>query len=280
MMLTIAAMAAALAHPAAPEAQDGDVEVMVLGMYHLANPGLDMINVDAGDVLEPQAQAELAALNASLATWQPTKILVEDMSDAGDLSIADYRDNAEKRIAEERSETYQVGYRLGQMLGHADIYGFDEQPTGDEPAYFPMGPVQAWVEANDKQGEFGALLGWAQAFIEGEMAKTADCTIAEKLLMHNDSALMRQGHEKLYYGFLDYGDGTDQPGAELNAYWYMRNAKMFGKAMLVVEPGDRVLIIVGSGHKYWLDHFVDAMPGYRGVDATPYLLAAEGNRCQ
>lgn len=73
---------------------------------------------------------------------------------------------------------------------------------------------------------------------------------------------------------LRIGDGNEQPGAELNAYWYMRNAKMFGKIDMIAEPGDRVLVLAGSGHATWLRHFIERMPGYELVEPMPYILAA------
>ncbi len=99
-------------------------------------------------------------------------------------------------------------------------------------------------------------------------------TIAESLLPHNDAERLAAQHDNIYYSMLSIGDGDSQPGAELNAYWYMRNAKMFAKIDMIAEPGDRVLVIVGSGHATWIRHFVQRMPGYQLVEAEPYLRAA------
>ncbi|WP_260484289.1 DUF5694 domain-containing protein [Sphingomicrobium flavum] len=276
-ILTAAAVATMQPAPVHP-AENKKVEVMVLGMYHLANPGQDMINVDAGDVMQDGPQEELMALVNSLADWKPTKVLVETQSPNADLTLSNYA-RADELIATEASETYQIGYRLARTLGHANVYGFDEQPGDGEPDYFPMGKVQQWSAAHGKQAEIGALFGWAQNYIMSQAKEVASCSIAEKLVFHNGSANAAFGHSRLYYGMLGFGDADNQPGAELNAYWYMRNAKMFAKADMVAEPGDRVLIIVGSGHKYWLDHFASVTPGYSLVDATPYLEATEGKRC-
>jgi hypothetical protein len=64
-------------------------------------------------------------------------------------------------------------------------------------------------------------------------------------------------------------------GADLNAGWYLRNAKIFGKLMQVARPGDRVLVVYGGGHGYWLRHFAGTVPGYRNVDVRPYLEKAK-----
>src|SRR3546814_3539563 len=58
--------------PAAPE-----VEVMVLGTFHWANPGRDAVNMQVDDVLSPRRQREIAVLAQTLALWQPTRIAVE-----------------------------------------------------------------------------------------------------------------------------------------------------------------------------------------------------------
>ena len=78
-----------------------------------------------------------------------------------------------------------------------------------------------------------------------------------------------------YYSILPVGDADAQPGADLNAMWYLRNAKIFGKLMQVAKPGDRVLVVYGSGHSYWLRHFASEVPGYRNVDPLPYLARAK-----
>src|SRR3546814_10146346 len=84
-----------------------------------------------------------------------------------------------------------------------------------------------------------------------QQEQLAQQSMAESLILHNDAAVVEEQHDLLYYSMLQIGDGDSQPGAELNAYWYMRNAKMFAKLDLFAQPGDRVLVIVGSGHATW-----------------------------
>ena len=56
----------------------------------------------------------------------------------------------------------------------------------------------------------------------------------------------------------------------------MRNAKIFSKLVQVTKPGDRVVIVYGAGHKFWLDHFAENTPGFTRVDPLPYLEKAAG----
>ena len=55
-LLPVAALAG-FAVPAHSQAAD-PIEVMVLGTYHMGNPGRDLVNVRADDVTAPKRQAE------------------------------------------------------------------------------------------------------------------------------------------------------------------------------------------------------------------------------
>ena len=79
------------------------------------------------------------------------------------------------------------------------------------------------------------------------------------------------GSLSFYYGLLTFGDGVEQPGADLNAGWYERNARIFVKLMTVARPGDRIVVVYGAGHAYWLRHFVENTPGFELVDPVPWL---------
>ena len=82
------------------------------------------------------------------------------------------------------------------------------------------------------------------------------------------------GSLSFYYGLLTFGDGVEQPGANLNAGWYERNARIFVKLMTVARPGDRIVVVFGVGHAYWLRHFVENTPGFELVDPVPYLAGS------
>lgn len=60
----------------APAAAD-PAHVLVLGTYHFANPGLDVVRAEVADVMSATKQAELAAVVQALARFRPTKIAVE-----------------------------------------------------------------------------------------------------------------------------------------------------------------------------------------------------------
>lgn len=249
------------------------IEVMVLGTYHFANPGLDLNNVRADDVLTAKRQRELEALTKSLADWHPTKIMVERVAKSPDLTDPNYAAFTPAMLTDKRDERAQIGYRLAARLGQKKVYAIDEQPSAGEPNYFPFEKLASYAAAHGMQDRLDALIAGGAAITKATEAKQATSSIAELLIDHNAAGLPASS-VAAYYGLLGIGDMEQQPGADLNAMWYLRNAKIFAKLMRVAEPGDRVLVIYGSGHNYWLRHFARETPGFLNADPTPFLRAA------
>jgi len=87
----------------------------------------------------------------------------------------------------------------------------------------------------------------------------------------NDPAQIIAEHREFYYALLSLGTTAEQPGADLNGAWYLRNAKIFAKLTQIASPDARLLVVFGSGHGYWLRHFVQNTPGFQLVDPVDYL---------
>src|SRR2546426_2347477 len=79
LALTLGATLPAVSQPSPAEkpAAPARAEVLVLGVYHMANPGHDLFNMQADDVLAPKRQVEIAQVIAALKKFHPTKIAVE-----------------------------------------------------------------------------------------------------------------------------------------------------------------------------------------------------------
>lgn len=261
----------------APSPSKPETQVMVLGTYHFANPGLDVNNIKVDSVLTPKRQAELDAVARALMRFRPTRVMVEMQSEAPDLTVEAYRGFTPERLTSEANEIEQIGFRVAHASGLINVEGIDEQPGPGEPDYFPYDKVQKTAETlgqTDKLAKAGESVKPFLAAFEKAMATE---TVAQLLMRMNSDGSIKDDRA-FYYGVLGIGDGKDQAGADLNAMWYLRNAKIFAKLMQVAKPGDRVLVIYGSGHNYWLRHFASETPGYRSVDPLPYLKRAAATR--
>ena len=265
---TLAAASSAAAQ--GPAAAPAPIEVMVVGTYHFDNPGKDINNPKVDDVLKPPRQKEIEALVDALAEYQPTKIMVERVTKTADLVDPRYAEFTRADLATNRDERVQIAYRLAHRLGMPTVQGIDEQPGDGEPDYFPFGKVMAWAEANGAQARMQALLAQGAAISSWIEGLQKENSVSHALLEINRPERTAKD-QAFYYELLSIGDTEAQPGADLNAMWYLRNAKIFAKLMKAASPGDRVLVVYGAGHNYWLRHFAGATAGYRNVDPTPYL---------
>ena len=276
MAFKMISLAAALAFCSAANAAEPAVDVMVLGAYHFGNPGLDTNNIKVDSVLTPPKQAQLEAVAKALLEFRPTKVMVEMQSKAPDLSTAAYTRFTVADLTTDANETTQIGFRIANLAGLKTVEGIDEQPGPGEPDYYPYDKLQ---ETAAKFGQTG-LIDAANAPIKASLARFEQDqktqSVAELLIGANSDPIYTG--TAYYYSLIPIGDNDLQTGADLNAAWYLRNAKIFAKLMHVTRSGDRVLVVYGSGHGYWLKHFASTVPGYRLVDPVPYLKRAKTPR--
>ena len=277
MLKALAALAAlllptaALAQAAAPEPEP--VQVMVLGTYHMSNPGQDLHNAHIDPVTTPEKQAELEAVAEALARFRPTAVAVERIApDQSTLLDPRYPAFTPADLLTNPDERVQVGYRLAHRLGLERVYAIDEQDREGQPSYFPFEDVQRWAEANGGGERLGAMHGEIAAMLADLERRQATETASQLLVGINAPERIRWD-QGFYARLMTFGAGDDQPGAVLNARWYARNAQIFARLLQVARPGDRIVVVYGSGHNYWLRQMVETTPGFHLVAPADYLPA-------
>src|SRR5262249_15604522 len=154
-------------------------------------------------------------------------------------------------------------------LGLKTIFGIDE--SSESIDYFPYGKVEAFAKEHGRAD----LLERLNASVESQMKalESAQKTTPIRLMLANvnDPARIVRENNAFYYGLLQLGDQKSQPGADLNAMWYLRNAKIFSKLTQIAKPGDRIIVLFGSGHAYWLRQLVQNTPGFVLAEPAKYL---------
>lgn len=209
-MRTIRLAGIALVVIALPLAAQQPSDVLLLGTYHFANPGLDVVRTDVADVLAPDRQAEIAAIVNALARFQPTKIAVERTADAAprlDSSYAAYR--AEDHSLT-RNEIQQIGFRLAAMLG------LERLDPIDVHGEFPFDAVMAYAAAHDS--DFVHFIEAALANVTAEENRRQTLPIAQNLALRNDPADIAQA-QAFYLRIATVGAGDTYVGADLVAKW-------------------------------------------------------------
>ena len=224
---------------------DARPEILVLGTYHMANPGHDIHNMQADDVLSPKRQQEIAQLMDVLKKFRPTKIAIE--AEVGSQREAQrYADYLTGKYALTRNEIDQIGYRLAKEMGHRAIYPVDVD--GD----FPYLRVVNWATANGLKEKFDALAAGTGARVKAEGDFLRTHTVLEMLgLMNADSSVATS--VAAYFAFVPYGQPYEYAGPDLLAAWYQRNIRIYHNIIALIDsPNDRILVIYGAGHLGWL----------------------------
>jgi len=242
VILTLSVLTLSLASWAQSDARP---EILVVGTYHMSNPGRDLHNMQADDVLSPKRQQEMAQVVEVLKRFHPTKIAIE--ADFGSKRVEqEYSSYLAGNYTLTRNETNQIGYRLAKELGHHAVYPVDEE------ADFPYGRVLYYAKANGLADKLDALQASTGARVKEENDFLQSHTILEMLqYMNSDSMVARDVAS--YLAFVPYGDPYDDAGPDLLAAWYQRNIHIYHNILTLIEsPNDRILVIYGAGHLGWL----------------------------
>lgn len=266
-----------------PVCDSGQVQVMLLGTHHMANPGNDEVNVEADDVLAPNRQAELRNLTDRLTEWEPDLVAVErpyDDADEVNARYAEYRsgeraydreaefdsphDRRDGSHTECRSEIVQVGFRLADSLGHdrvEPIDGYPEKPDADPFA-------DRDVDSTRKTEVPVPDLEEMQCESDRKLASS---TIPEYLAWVNEKQQLEKNHRLMFDRALRSADERFGSPAALS-YWYDRNIRMvhhLWRGMKATD--DRLLFVVGSGHVRALRHLFEEAPMLCPVSPLSYL---------
>lgn len=235
---------------------DARPEILVLGMYHMANPGHDIHNMQADDVLSPKRQQEIAQLIDVLKKFHPTKIAIE--ADVGSSRIAQqYSDYLGGKYMLSRNEIDQIGFRLAKELGHHAVYAVDVD--GD----FPWQRVVNYAKANGLAQKFDSINAGGGTMVKEQGDFLGSHTVLETLQFINaDPTVARD--MSFYFAVLRFGDPFDYAGPDLLAAWYQRNIRIYHNIVKLIDsPNDRILVIYGSGHLGWLRQDIAADPSVR-----------------
>ncbi len=247
--------------------EETEPQVMILGTYHMANPGLDLVKTSIRDTLGAERQAEIEAVVARLAEFAPTQICVEatvESASIGERYVA-YRSGG---IGLSANEIEQIGFRLAERLGHERLYPVDYQLDWDGQRLFTFAEAHgndAWLtRANHLISTIGPMMEeWDRCYSVGEI-----------LAIHNSEAMIALS-QSLYADAVEVTDGLEFPGVETTAAWFTRNLRIWANIRRCIDSdSDRVLVLYGAGHLKYLRDFVRETTGVLEVPASGFLPPA------
>jgi hypothetical protein len=257
VLFALAASTASAAEPPSPRAR-----VMVVGLFHFANPGRDMFNVHMDDVLAERRQAELARVAEGLARFAPDAVMVEWPQSASDERYAAYRAGT---LEPSRNEVVQLGFRLAERMELERVHGIDADGE------FPFEPVKKFADAHGQGAQLDAALAGIGQEVQALNRRIEQGSIGAVLRYMNTPERTLRNHG-FYIDMLHYGEGDEQPGAALASAWYARNLTICARLLQALPPGGKAVVFYGEGHAHLLRQCVVEAPGVELVEAGDYLV--------
>ena len=259
--------------------------LLLLGVFHFANPGLDGHKPENGfDALSAKRQQEIAEVLDRLARFRPTRIAVEYPRDRQARLDEEYARFLAGESTPLADETYQIGFRLGQRLGLDRLYAIDDDGR-PYPEIEDMTEEQYEVRvASLLEGvdpaRIAAESAWDERFeqmYDWEDALCAKQTLREHLIYMNDEDVLRRHHGHYFVGAFKLGRGDDYFGPDLKTRWYNRNLRIFQSVLWIpFGPTDRVLVLLGAGHVPILRHCALSSPDFQLIDVRDVLGRGAG----
>ncbi len=262
LCLLVAMPVAGRAQQATPGAEPL-ARVMLLGLFHFHNPGLDAVKYEPVDVMKPGQQEYLVGLSERLARFAPTRVLLEYPPADDEVMNQRYADFLAGRFELGRNEIYQLGFRVARLMGHRRVHGIDAQAPPAEP--------KLWSYLSEQPEGLGRLEQVITAESERLQRMHDALTLREILAMSN--SVEEDRRNKGFYMLLNpvAADGGLFHGADASADWWHRNLRMYALIQSHAQPGERVLVIAGSGHTAILRDFLRSDGARLEEEVLPYL---------
>lgn len=232
-------------------------DLMILGTFHFANPGLDSYKPKHEiNIFSEQKQKELNEVLNVIKKFAPTKIAVEWKSIYQERLDSLYTAYLEGNFKLKSNEIYQIGFRLAKMLGHKKVYAVDapvkqgllgmsdEEYRKKKTSLLQRAPREALMREQQIGKAFLSL------YQRGDKLKT-EMSLLEYFKLMNDKDVVRNSHGHYLVGNFKLGEREkgDYFGADAAMWWYNRNLRIFQNILSVNTPGkDRIFVLMGAGH--------------------------------
>lgn len=239
-------------------------QVMIMGTFHFANPGADVVKTQQINVMTPPNQTYLDDLTSQIAeNFEPTHVLLE--CDPAKQMERDARFTAYQNGEFEllSNEDYQLGFRIA-LKSHAKVMCYDEREIG-----WDAEGLMAWLEKEN--GPIKADFEQTIQSLTDETAHMHQTLSLQQLLLASNQPDRDQQNKALYIRLNDVGSGNKFEGADAAASWWHRNFRMYANIQRHAQPGTRVFVLGGQGHTAILKDLLATDPLRQSQCVLPLL---------
>jgi len=241
--------------------------VLLLGAFHMANPGKDAVNTVFDDVIAPTRQEEIRESVDLLKRACPTKVAVEQPLDKESALNEEYRQYRAGTLELSRNEIHQLGFRIASELNHDRIFAVDWMKV--EGIKYTPEYVDEWAKEN--QPEIYEAISEEVEKIASEVHESDNQTHSIREMLGCDLEGAKRVHQ-LYLQAARIGKGDEYIGVDGVMWWYRRNMSIYANiTRLATSPEDRILVMFGNGHIYLLNQFFQESGLFNVELADKYL---------
>lgn len=233
------------------------IEVMFLGTFHFHHAP------DYYDIKEADHQEELKKVLDSLSEFRPTKIALEASYHDSAKFDSLYKSYLDGEHILSSNERQQLGFRLAERLNHNELYCVDYKQA------WPYQEVMSWAKENVPEF-INFYQNWKENINSYEEQFYREATLTEHLQWLNSKSY-RDRLKNLRMRRLELGAGSNFVGVKPISSSYERNLKIFANITKYAKPGDRIIVIFGASHGYFLREFVQMHPDMKLIEVSNYL---------
>jgi len=242
-------------------AQTKKKQILLVGTFHYANPGLDVAQVKSFDILSEKSQKELEIMSDKIKKFSPDKIFVEwEFSKQADLDKF-YNKDTDSLFKTNKNEITQLALRTAKKLNHKKLYGMNLYTS------FPYDSLMMSMEkANQKQLiEKNKLI--TKNFEKQHNEKIRKSSLQEMMLYYNTKQTENENLQWYLEVANRAGNPDDFTGPSLVSNWYKRNLYMYSLIQKLTESTDnKIMVLVGAGHAALIREFIMHDPTFEIVD--------------
>lgn len=241
-----------------------DAQVMLFGVFHFANPGLDTIKTDQINVMSVENQQYLEELTDRLAVFRATHVLLECTLPRTEELNDQYKDYLANTFELNSNETFQLGFRIARKAGLERVYCYDERDIGwDAENMFEYIATQ--------EPTTQAKMDTAIAELTNRITEDHRTKSLSELLLQTNSEEEDRLNKSFYLMTNSAGAGTNFYGADAAASWWHRNFRIYANIQKLATPDSRLIVIGGQGHTAILKDLLQFDGERQAADIVQFL---------
>lgn len=248
-------------------------DFLFVGSYHMGNPGRDVHNTKADDVLSTTRQREIAEVVRLIERYRPTKVMVELETHEQEKINASFKESCEGSRSLGRSEAEQLGFRIACDMRLKTVYAVDWNDLGPIRDEDSINYLKA-VERNHQQKQYDEHLMIGKVENDRRQHLLDHGTVLD-MLKHLNSDEYLKHNATSYYRIGMLGTQSDPIGANWVQLWFGRNLTIFNNIARNTNSSDRVLVIYGAGHGNYLRQLATDSGMYRVHEPMNWLSAQQ-----